>query len=258
MTLSLIYWRRQTAYRQLRNITCAVAPLCALPRRHWLAPTPRPRFWRCGDCRVLPKCPLATSWTASCRQIASLQAATAAHRELLVPERITCPQARFFVPCIESTEKPLVTLNNGLGVFVAKKRVFISFDYDHDRTYRYLLKALAANRRVDLDFDDLTPEEIDSSDVSRVKAVLTTKIRQATHTLVIIGAHANSYHPDREAIGERNWQWWEIEKSASEDKGFIAVRIAPQNATPTPLYRKGATWANSFSVDSIIRAIDEA
>ena len=95
---------------------------------------------------------------------------------------------------------------------MATKRVFISFDYDHDRNYRYLLKALAANGRIDLDFDDFTPEAIESSDVSRVKAVLTQKIRQATHILVIVGAHANSYHPDREAIGERNWQWWEIKK----------------------------------------------
>ena len=74
---------RQTACRQLRTIACAVSPLCALPRRHWLAPTPRPRFWRSGDCLVLPNCPPATSWTPSCRQFASFHAAKAAHRELL-------------------------------------------------------------------------------------------------------------------------------------------------------------------------------
>src|SRR5690606_16991256 len=88
-----------------------------------------------------------------------------------------------------------------------RKRVFISFDYDHDRNYRYLLSALCANPRSDLDFDDLTPEEIDTSDVGRVKAVLTRKIRDATHTLVIVGAHANSYHRDSAKIGTRNWQW---------------------------------------------------
>ena len=141
---------------------------------------------------------------------------------------------------------------------MATKRVFISFDYDHDRNYRYLLKALAVNGRIDLDFDDLTPEAIESSDVSRVKAVLTSKIRQATHILVIVGAHANSYHPDREAIGERNWQWWEIKKGVSENKKLIAVKISRSNNPPDPLYGQGATWANSFAVDSIIRAIDAA
>ena len=82
-TPSLDVRLRQTACRQLRNRTCAVSPLCALPRRHWLAPTPRPRFWRSGDGLVLPYGPPATSWTPSCRQFASFHAAKAAHRELL-------------------------------------------------------------------------------------------------------------------------------------------------------------------------------
>ncbi len=83
-------------------------------------------------------------------------------------------------------------------------------------------------------------------------------MHQSTHTLVIIGEHANSYHPDRDKIGERNWQWWEIVKSAEENKGFIAVKIKPDNAVPTPLYDKGAGWAYSFRVDSILKAIDNA
>ena len=141
---------------------------------------------------------------------------------------------------------------------MAKKRIFISFDYDNDRDYRYLLQALAANPGSDIEFDDLTPEEIQSNDVGRTKAVLTQRIRQSTHTLVIIGAYANSYHIDREKIGERNWQWWEIVKSADEGKKFIAVKISSTNSTPEPLKNKGATWANSFKVDSIIRAIDQA
>jgi len=69
---------------------------------------------------------------------------------------------------------------------MAKKRIFISFDYDNDRNYRYLLKALAANPRSDIEFEDLTPEEIQSYDVGRIKAALTLRIRKSTHTLVII------------------------------------------------------------------------
>jgi len=138
------------------------------------------------------------------------------------------------------------------------KRIFISFDYDHDRHYRYLLKALSENPRSDLKFDDLTPEEIQSYDTARIKAVLTTKIREATHTLVIIGKHANSYHPDRDKIGERNWQWWEIKKSIEEGNRLVTVKIESDNPTPDPLYGKNAAWAYSFSVDSIIKAIDSA
>jgi len=141
---------------------------------------------------------------------------------------------------------------------MTKKRIFISFDYDHDRNYRYLLKALAANPRSDIEFDDLTPEEIQSYDIGRIKAVLTTKIREATHTLIIVGEHANNYHPDRTEIGERNWQWWEIKKSCEEGNCLIAVKIDRSNPTPDPLYGKNATWALSFSVPSIIEAIDKA
>jgi hypothetical protein len=112
------------------------------------------------------------------------------------------------------------------GIYkMARKRVFISFDYENDRRYKYLLEALSANSSSDISFDDLTPGEIQSSSVSRVKSVLTQKIDNATHTLVIIGKHANHFHPDREKIGTRNWQWWEIEKSAQLGKKFIAVRV---------------------------------
>jgi len=139
-----------------------------------------------------------------------------------------------------------------------KKRIFISFDYEHDKNYRYLLTALAKNPRSDIEFTDVTPEEIQSYDIDRIKAVLTKRIKEATHTLVIIGKHANSYHPDSDKIGERNWQWWEINKSYEEGKGFIAVKIESSNEPPEPLYGKDATWANSFIVSSIVNAIDQA
>jgi hypothetical protein len=138
------------------------------------------------------------------------------------------------------------------------KKVFISFDYDHDRHYRYLLKALAENPRSDIEFEDLTPEEIQTYDIGRIKAALTRRISISTHLLVIIGKHANSYHPDHLEIGTRNWQWWEIEKAYEKGKGFIAVKIESEYKPPQPLYGKRATWAKTFSVPSIINAIDMA
>lgn len=138
------------------------------------------------------------------------------------------------------------------------KRIFISFDYDHDKNYRYLLGALKANPRSDIEFEDLTPDEIQSYDIGRIKAALSRRIDRSGYMLVIIGEHANSYHADRNKIGTRNWQWWEIEKSDELGKRFIAVRITSNCTTPDPLYNKGATWANSFKVESIISAIDSA
>jgi len=138
------------------------------------------------------------------------------------------------------------------------KRICICFNFEDDRNYRYLLSALAKNSRSDLTFEDLTPNEIASNDVGRIKAVIRGKIKAATHTLVVIGKSANSFHPDRAKIGTRNWQWWEINASVEEGNKFIAVKIESSNAPPKPLIGKGATWANSFKVDSIITAIDKA
>ena len=102
---------------------------------------------------------------------------------------------------------------------MSKKRIFISFDYDHDRNYRYLLTALSENPRSDIEFDDYTPEEIQSNDISHIKAVLTSKIRGATHILIIIGEHANSSHPDSREIGEGKLkEFWEVLLEMSNEK----------------------------------------
>lgn len=141
---------------------------------------------------------------------------------------------------------------------MARKRICISFDYEHDNRYRNLLSALEKDQRNRIDFVDLTPSEIDTDSVARVKQVLTTKIRAATHLLVIVGKHANSLHPDRDEIGTRNWQWWEIEKAQAEGKGLIAVKIERSNPSPAPLLNAGASWAMSYTVEAIVKAIDAA
>lgn len=138
-----------------------------------------------------------------------------------------------------------------------RKRIFISFDYDHDRKYRHLLSALNENRNSDIDFSDYTPDEIQTNDIGRIKAVLTRKIRESTHCLAVIGKYTNSRHRDAKDIGERNWQWWEIQKSKDEGKGLIAVKIDRSYAAPEPIMNAAAKWA-VFTVDSMWRAIQEA
>jgi hypothetical protein len=139
-----------------------------------------------------------------------------------------------------------------------RKKICISFDWHKDRNYRNMLSAWLANSSNPVDFDDLTPGAIDTNDVGRVKAVLTTQIRSATHTLVLLGAGANTIHKDSTKIGSRNWIWWEIERSKIEGKGLIAVKIERYNPTPDPLSGSGATWAMSFTQDAILKAISAA
>ena len=139
-----------------------------------------------------------------------------------------------------------------------KKKVFISFNYDDDKDYRYLLSALNANTGSEIEFEDYTPSEINSMDIGSIKRALRRKIREADYTLVVIGKGANSYHRDREKIGTRNWQWWEIEKAAEDGHKFIAVKIKSENASPEPLLGKNATWARSYKTDAIVKAIKDA
>lgn len=138
------------------------------------------------------------------------------------------------------------------------KSIVISFDYDHDKDYRYLLSALKSNNSSAVDFNDLTPGAINTSNVSRVKGVLTTQIRQSTHLLVVVGAYANTRHHDSALIGSRNWQWWEIEKAKEEKKKLIAVKIERGFESPEPLKNADAAWALSYNVPAILKAINEA
>lgn len=141
---------------------------------------------------------------------------------------------------------------------MARKRIFISFNFDDDVNYRRLLSALSKNTSSDVEFEDSTPEEIATQSVSRIKGVLTSKIREADYTLVIIGSGVNSYHPDRDEIGTRNWQWWEIEKAIEEDHKFIAVKIKSDNTSPQPLPgQSGTKWVMSYKTEAIAEAIEE-
>lgn len=141
---------------------------------------------------------------------------------------------------------------------MAKKKVFVSFDYDNDKSYKYLLQAWNANPYFDFCFSDLSCTEIKSDDISRVKAGLTAKINQATYTLVIIGKEANKRHKDSIQIGYKNWQNFEIAKSKDNKNKLIGVKISSLYESPEELLGCGTKWANSFTQESILKALRDA
>ena len=136
--------------------------------------------------------------------------------------------------------------------------VFVSFDWDHDRRYKFLLEAWNKNPRFQFVFSDATPGEIDTNNVGRIKATLTTKINAATHTLVIVGEHANSPHPKRNLIGYKNWINFEIAQSKVARNKIIAVKVDRAYESPDELVGAGASWAMAFTEDAILRALSEA
>lgn len=141
---------------------------------------------------------------------------------------------------------------------MATKKVFVSFDWHNDKHYKFLLQAWDANPNFGFVWADGTPQEIQSSDVSRVKAALTTKIKNATHTLVIVGKHANTKHKDSALIGYKNWINFEVAQSKTHGKKLIAVKLDQSYESPEQLYNAGAKWVYGFDEPAIRKALNEA
>lgn len=141
---------------------------------------------------------------------------------------------------------------------MAKKKVCVSFDFENDRHYKYLMEAWDANPDFEFNFADLTPSEIQSNDISRIKAVLTTKINSATYTLVVIGKEANKQHKDHEKIGYRNWINFEVARSKDNKNKLVGVKIDSTYDSPEELLNSGAKWAMSFTQANILKALKEA
>ena len=141
---------------------------------------------------------------------------------------------------------------------MSKKKVFVSFDYENDREYYYMLKAWNANPKFDFVFSDYSSREIQSDSVSVVKSCLTKKINEAAYTLCIVGAEANVLHPDWREIGYRNWQNFEVARSIQNGNKLVGVKIKNTYAAPKELKCAGVKWAYSFSQAQIVAALDRA
>lgn len=141
---------------------------------------------------------------------------------------------------------------------MAKKKVFVSFDYDNDKHYKALLKAWDANPNFDFYFSDLSSNEINSWSVPVVKQVLSGKINQANYTVVLVGKEANKQHSDHQEIGYKNWLNYEIAKSKQHGNKLVAVKLSSTNTSPDEIFGSGATWAMSFKQEAIIKALNEA
>jgi len=141
---------------------------------------------------------------------------------------------------------------------MAKKKVFVSFDWDNDRHYKFLLQAWDANPEFEFTFSDYSSSEINSGNIPTVKAALTRKINTATHTLVIVGKEANKKHTDSNDIGYKNWLNFEVAKSKASGNKLVAVKLSSTNTSPDELLNSGASWAMSFARDTVLKALNNA
>ncbi len=136
-----------------------------------------------------------------------------------------------------------------------KTKIFVSFDFEHDRQYKYTLNMWNKNTSFEFTFDDHSSKEIKTNSVSVVKQVLSRKINEATAVIIIVGKYANSLHPDRVEIGYKNWQNYEIAKAKELGKKLIAVQIDPTYEYPEELKSVSAKRVYSFNQEDIIKAV---
>ncbi len=130
-----------------------------------------------------------------------------------------------------------------------KKKIFVSYDYTNDKHYKNLLLAWDANRLFDFSIHDHSADVgINSTNARAIKSVLSRYINEATYFLVIVGA--KTYKSE--------WVKWEIEKAVELRKRIVAVKTDRENTSPTELLGVGASWAMSFTYQSIIDAIANA
>ena len=178
-------------------------------------------------------------------------------REALEKQQQAYNPFRNIVPSFQPKSVEINTFNPFFAA-IRKQKVFVSFDYDNDKHYKYLLEAWSKHPRFKFDHEDVTPGEINSNNISVIKAGLIARIRVADYTLVLIGKYANSWHKNSQLIGFRNWINFEISHSKRYNKKIVAVKLDRSFDSPEEILGLNASWAMSFTEDSIIKALDEA
>lgn len=134
---------------------------------------------------------------------------------------------------------------------MAKKKVFVSFDHSEDLHYKNLLKAWSSNPNFEFEFDQRSPDvAINSINAATIQGVLTTMMKQADYLLVLIGSKSYT----------SSWMNWEIQRAKQPDVKLrlAAVKLSYSNTTPIGLINVSTSFANSFSQEAIVAALDKA
>ena len=131
----------------------------------------------------------------------------------------------------------------------------MSYDFASVRHYKYSLDLGSVTCTFEVTCNDTSPSEIQSWNIPTIKGVLSRKIKEATYVVVIVGAEANKLHKDREHIGYRNWQNFEVAKAKELGKKLIAVQLNSLYEYPEELKYSGAKRIYSFNYADIVKAI---
>lgn len=132
---------------------------------------------------------------------------------------------------------------------MAKKRVFVSSDWEKDIKYQHLLSAWNANPDFEFTCEDHSNwPPVNSEDESRIKAGISRRMSGASYLLVIVGKETS----------KSKYVTWEIEKAKELKLKLVGVKIDKEYTSPAALFNSGASWAMSFTQDAIIKALNSA
>lgn len=132
---------------------------------------------------------------------------------------------------------------------IFKDKIFISYDYDHDRRYKNLLVAWSVNKQLSLTFLDRSVDvSVNSTEAGPVKRVISQKISKSNYLLCIVGKYTY----------RSQWVSWEIEKAKQLGTPLVGVKIKRNFKTPKELLRSGTSWAYGFKSESIQNALLKA
>ena len=97
-------------------------------------------------------------------------------------------------------------------------------------------------------YDTSVDVSVDSTDAAAIKRAISARINNATYFLCIIGKNTH----------KSGWVKWEIGKAVGLKKKLVSVKTDRDNTSPDAIIGVGASWAMSFTFDSIKKAIDDA
>ncbi|CAN5875382.1 hypothetical protein BH11BAC7_BH11BAC7_11850 [soil metagenome] len=131
----------------------------------------------------------------------------------------------------------------------ARRKVFISYNFDQDRHYKNLLLAWDSNGSFDFHMRDYSADvSIASTEGSVIRRVIAAKINKGNYFVVLVGKET----------WKCEWVKWEIAKAKELKKKIVAVKIDRCNEAPGELYGAGVAWVYSFKLKSINNAIKKA
>jgi hypothetical protein len=130
---------------------------------------------------------------------------------------------------------------------MAKNKVFISYDYDHDKASKDRLLGWDANHEFDFSsYDRSLDVTVDSEEAVAIKQNLAALIGDASCFLCIVGKE--SYRS--------GWVAWEIWKAVELKKKVVAAKTDSINNSPSVLQSAGVSWSTMFNFDSIRKAMN--